>query len=184
MRARVGSAKTLKTCATDSATSRLRTAGSPAAAAKLDGAPWVCMGNTPPFLLYACTSILAYWHDLHRSTQCPNLTRRTTSTACVAMILSPPGGCNLSRPHQRQPMVARMARVEGHVRAIRTMLAEDRDCPDVLIQLAAVRSALDRVARMVFEDHLDSCIVDAVESGQAETKIAEIKQAFARYFLP
>jgi DNA-binding FrmR family transcriptional regulator len=81
-------------------------------------------------------------------------------------------------------MVARMARVEGHVRAIRTMLAEDRDCPDVLIQLAAVRSALDRVARMVFEDHLDSCIVDAVESGQAETKIAEIKQAFARYFLP
>lgn len=96
----------------------------------------------------------------------------------------PQGGISLPRPHNRQPMVARAARVEGHVRAIKEMLAADRDCPEVLVQLAAVRSALDAIARMVFEDHMDSCIVDAVESGNAEAKIAEIKEAFARYFLP
>jgi len=96
----------------------------------------------------------------------------------------PLGGIVVPRPHNRQPMVARAARVEGHVRAIKDMLAADRDCPDVLVQLAAVRSALDAIARMVFEDHMDSCIVDAVESGDAEATIAEIKQAFARYFLP
>ncbi|NMP24191.1 metal-sensitive transcriptional regulator [Sulfobacillus harzensis] len=50
-------------------------------------------------------------------------------------------------------------------------------------QLAAIRSALDGVARLVFEDHMDSCIVDAVETGDAEAKIAEIKTAFARYFI-
>ena len=90
----------------------------------------------------------------------------------------------MPRTHHRRPIINRMARIEGHAHAVRTMLEEDRDCPDVLLQLAAVRSALDQVARLVFEDHLDSCILDAVESGAAEAKIAEIKAAFARYFVP
>ena len=70
----------------------------------------------------------------------------------------------MSRTHNRQPMVHRMARIEGHVHAVREMLISDRDCPEILIQLAAIRSALDGVARLVFEDHMDSCIVDAVET--------------------
>ncbi len=89
----------------------------------------------------------------------------------------------MGRSHNRQPMVNRLSRVEGHVRAVREMLVTERDCPEVLIQLAAIRSALDGVARLVFEDHMDSCIVDAVETGNAEAKIAEIKAAFARYFI-
>lgn len=89
----------------------------------------------------------------------------------------------MSRIHNRQPMVNRMARIEGHVHAVRDMLISDRDCPEILVQLAAIRSALDGVARLVFEDHMDSCIVDAVESGNVEAKIAEIKSAFARYFI-
>ena len=63
------------------------------------------------------------------------------------------------------------------------MLISDRNCPDILIQLAAIRGALDGLARLVFEDHMDSCILDAVEAGNAEAKIAEIKTAFARYFI-
>ncbi|SMC08125.1 DNA-binding transcriptional regulator, FrmR family [Sulfobacillus thermosulfidooxidans DSM 9293] len=89
----------------------------------------------------------------------------------------------MSRTRNRQPMVHRMARIEGHVRAVREMLVSDRDCPEILIQLAAIRAALDGVARLVFEDHMDSCIVDAVETGNAEAKIAEIKTAFAQYFI-
>ncbi len=89
----------------------------------------------------------------------------------------------MARAHNRQPMINRMARIEGHVRAVREMLISDRDCPEILIQLAAIRSALDGVARLVFEDHMDSCIVDAVETGKAEAKIADIKTAFARYFI-
>ena len=89
----------------------------------------------------------------------------------------------MARAHNRQPMINRMARIEGHVRAVREMLISDRDCPEILIQLAAIRSALDGVARLVFEDHMDSCIVDAVETGNAEAQIADIKTAFARYFI-
>lgn len=89
----------------------------------------------------------------------------------------------MARAHYRQPMVNRLARIEGHVHAVREMLLSDRDCPDILIQLAAIRAALDGLARLVFEDHMDSCILDAVETGNAEAKIAEIKTAFARYFI-
>ncbi|MDA8192710.1 MAG: metal-sensitive transcriptional regulator [Thermaerobacter sp.] len=90
----------------------------------------------------------------------------------------------MARPHYRQPMINRMARIEGHVRAVRGMLESERDCPDVLVQLSAIRSALDGVARLVFEDHLDNCVLDAVETGDVQAKIADIKAAFARYFLP
>ena len=89
----------------------------------------------------------------------------------------------MARAHHRQPMVNRLARIEGHVHAVREMLISDRDCPDILIQLAAIRAALDGLARLVFEDHMDSCILDAVETGNAEAKMAEIKTAFARYFI-
>jgi DNA-binding FrmR family transcriptional regulator len=50
--------------------------------------------------------------------------------------------------------------------------------------MAAARAALDKVARMVFEDHLDHCLVDALRNGDADEPIARIKGAFARYFLP
>ncbi len=86
--------------------------------------------------------------------------------------------------HERADIIRGMARLEGQLRGIHKMLEEDRDCPEVLTQLAAARAALDRIARLVFEDHLDHCLVDAVQNNDAEAKIAEIKAAFARYFLP
>ncbi|MCL4351572.1 MAG: metal-sensitive transcriptional regulator [Firmicutes bacterium] len=96
----------------------------------------------------------------------------------------PPGGDTNDTPTYRKPILNRMARLEGHLRAVRDMLEADRDCPEILVQLAAIRSALDGVARLVFEDHMDSCILDAVETGQADAKIAEIKAAFSQYFIP
>ncbi|AIA54106.1 MAG: metal-sensitive transcriptional regulator [Acidithiobacillus caldus] len=86
--------------------------------------------------------------------------------------------------HDRRAILQRMARLEGQVRGIRQMLEEDRDCPEVLNQMAAARAALDKVARMVFEDHLDHCLVDVIQDGDADEPIASIKAAFACYFLP
>lgn len=92
------------------------------------------------------------------------------------------GGHGGAHGHQRQPMIARMARIEGHARAIREMLAEDRPCGDVLIQLAAVRSAVNQVARLVFEDHLNSCVRDAAASGDVDREIEHLKAALSGYF--
>ena len=52
--------------------------------------------------------------------------------------------------HERRPMLTRMARIEGHVHAVREMLAEDRPCGEVLIQLAVVKAAINQVARACF----------------------------------
>ncbi len=77
----------------------------------------------------------------------------------------------------------RLSRIEGHVRAIKTMVQEDRDCPQVLIQIAAVRGALDRVARMILDEHLTACVARAAHAGNIEQEIEELKAALDR-FLP
>ncbi len=78
-------------------------------------------------------------------------------------------------------VVNRLARIEGHVGAIRTMVLEGRSCPDVLTQLAAVRAALDQVGRVVLSDHLAHCVADAARRGSARRTLAELDAALQRY---
>ena len=62
---------------------------------------------------------------------------------------------------QTRAIVNRLSRIEGHIRSIKKMVKEERDCSDVLVQLSAVRSAVDKVGRVVLEDHLESCLLHA-----------------------
>ena len=71
-------------------------------------------------------------------------------------------------PEQRKAVVHRIARATGHLNAVKKMVEDDRDCSEVLIQLAAVQSALNSVSRMVLKDHIEHCIVDAVEENDSE----------------
>jgi DNA-binding FrmR family transcriptional regulator len=80
-------------------------------------------------------------------------------------------------------LVNRLSRIEGHIRGIKTMVQESRACPDVLVQIAAVRGALDRVARMILDEHLTECIARAAEAGNIETEIEELKTALDRFLL-
>ena len=65
-------------------------------------------------------------------------------------------------------VVNRIARATGHLEAIRKMVEEGRDCGDVLIQLAAVRSAINSIGRIILADHMEHCVTDAVENGDHE----------------
>ncbi|BAY92670.1 MULTISPECIES: metal-sensing transcriptional repressor [unclassified Tolypothrix] len=80
-------------------------------------------------------------------------------------------------------IVNRLSRIEGHIRGIKTMVQQNSPCPDVLLQIAAVRGALDRVARIVLDEHLTECIARAAQEGNIDTEIAELKAALDR-FLP
>jgi len=80
-------------------------------------------------------------------------------------------------------IVNRLSRLEGHIRGIKTMVQESRPCPDVLVQIAAVRGAIDRVARLILDEHLTECIARAAEEGNIEVEIKELKAALDR-FLP
>ncbi|MGI0490610.1 metal-sensing transcriptional repressor [Alkalinema pantanalense CENA528] len=80
-------------------------------------------------------------------------------------------------------LVNRLSRIEGHIRGIKTMLQENRSCPDVLVQIAAVRGALDRVGRIILDEHLTECIARAAKEGDIETEIDELKAALDRFLI-
>lgn len=72
--------------------------------------------------------------------------------------------------HENQKAVVnRLARAIGHLEKVKRMVEEGEDCPDVLLQLAAVRSALDNTAKVILQDHMRHCIVDAVAAGDTES---------------
>ena len=68
--------------------------------------------------------------------------------------------------HENQKAVInRLARAIGHLEKVKNMVEEGRDCSEVLVQLAAVRSALDNTGKVILKDHLRHCVVDAVSAG-------------------
>lgn len=80
-------------------------------------------------------------------------------------------------------IVNRLSRIEGHIRGVKTMVQQSSPCPDVLLQIAAVRGALDRVARIVLDEHLTECIGRAAKEGNIEDELKQLKAALDR-FLP
>ncbi|ERN42954.1 hypothetical protein KR51_00002600 [Rubidibacter lacunae KORDI 51-2] len=85
-------------------------------------------------------------------------------------------------PESLRRIVNRLSRLEGHIRGVKSMVADSRPCPEVLMQIAAVRGALDRVARMILDEHLSECIARAAEEGNIESEIEELKAALDRFF--
>lgn len=80
-------------------------------------------------------------------------------------------------------LVNRLSRIEGHIRGIKTMVQRSEPCPDVLVQIAAVRGALDRVARIIFDEHLSECVARAAKDGDLEAEIEELKTVIDRFLL-
>ncbi len=85
-----------------------------------------------------------------------------------------------SEESQRR-IVNRLSRLEGHIRGIKTMVQEGRPCPDVLVQIAAVRGALNRAGRMILDEHLTECVARAAEAGTIEAELDELKAALDRF---
>lgn len=78
---------------------------------------------------------------------------------------------------QTQELLNRLARIEGHVRAIRQMLESHRSCPEVLLQIAAVRSALNKVAKILLKEYAEQNLEDAAQGGNLEEEIARLRSA-------
>lgn len=71
-----------------------------------------------------------------------------------------------SHPHVHEnskAVVNRLARIIGHLESVKKMVEDGRDCSEVLVQIAAVKSALNNVGKVILQDHIRHCIVDAVE---------------------
>jgi len=89
----------------------------------------------------------------------------------------------MTSPHKRRKEVLdRLSRIEGHVRGLRKMVEDDKTCPEMLIQVAAVRAALNKVSQIVLEDHIETCMKEAVKAEETDRYIAELKEALSRFF--
>lgn len=85
-------------------------------------------------------------------------------------------------PHQHtKAIVDQLARSAGHLASIRRMVEAGRPCAEVLIQLAAVRGAIDRVSRLVLEDHVEACLRGAGASGLTDEEWAQLKEALDHF---
>ena len=86
------------------------------------------------------------------------------------------GGGHTHTHQNTKQVLNRLSRIQGHLNAVKTMVESGRDCSEVLIQLAAVQSALNGVCQVILEDHIDHCIVDAVQTGDMAA-IEELNKA-------
>ena len=83
--------------------------------------------------------------------------------------------------HENQKAVInRLARAIGHLEKVKRMVEEGEDCADVLVQLAAVRSAIDNTVKVILQDHMRHCMVDAVAAGDQEA-IEDLCHAIEKY---
>ena len=81
---------------------------------------------------------------------------------------------------ETKAVLNRMSKITGHMESIKTMVENGRDCSEVLIQLAAVKSAIAGVSRVIIKDHIDHCIVEAVRENDMES-IEELKIAIDKF---
>lgn len=81
----------------------------------------------------------------------------------------------------KKAVMDRLARIEGHVRAVKRMVEEDTECPEVLVQIAAVRSALNGAGRLLLEDHVRSCLMDAAKDGNFEDSFKDLRNSLDKF---
>ena len=77
-------------------------------------------------------------------------------------------------------MLNRLSKAIGHLESIKKMVESGRDCSEVLIQLSAVKSAINNTGKVILQDHIQHCLVDAIESGDMQ-EIEELNRAIDRF---
>ena len=81
---------------------------------------------------------------------------------------------------EKRALINRLSRIEGQVRGIKQMIAEDKYCIDVLTQTSATASAINSFAKEVLESHIRSCVTEGIRQGDDE-KIEELICAIERF---
>ena len=78
-------------------------------------------------------------------------------------------------------LLARLRKIEGQVRGVQRMVEDDRYCVDILVQLAAIRSAVGAVGQSLLESHVRGCVSSALKSGDGDGAVNELLDVFAQF---
>ena len=81
---------------------------------------------------------------------------------------------------EKKAVINRLSRAVGHLEAVKRMVERDEDCSDVLIQLAAVRNAINNTGKLIMKNHISHCIVEAIEEDDMES-VEALNRAIDRF---
>ena len=81
---------------------------------------------------------------------------------------------------QTKNVLNRMSRLIGHLESTKRMIEDGRDCSEVLVQLSAVKSAINNVSKIILKDHMEHCVVDAVRDNDKEA-IEQLNKAINQF---
>lgn len=90
----------------------------------------------------------------------------------------------MMNPAEKKQAINRLKRIEGQIRGLQKMVTDDRYCIDILTQTASVVSALKGVEDLVMEQHLETCVADAMRSDDErnkQLKIAEVMTVLSKF---
>ncbi|PYG84831.1 DNA-binding FrmR family transcriptional regulator [Ruminiclostridium sufflavum DSM 19573] len=88
---------------------------------------------------------------------------------------------NEEKNQLKEDLIKRLKRIEGQVRGIQKMVDEEKYCADILTQVAAVRSAINKVGSIILEKHSMKCIQDAVLSENKEKALSELTKTIQSF---
>ena len=81
---------------------------------------------------------------------------------------------------EKKKQLNRLAKATGHLQHVKTMIENDEDCAEVLIQLSAVEAALHNLGKEIINEHLTHCIVHAIEDGDTES-VEDFQEAIRKF---
>jgi DNA-binding FrmR family transcriptional regulator len=100
------------------------------------------------------------------------------------MAEEPSAEASTARPPETEAILARLRRIEGQIRGIHRMLAEERVCEDVLTQLMAARSGLDQVGLLIMDQHIDNCLMAGEPTDQGLENLQSALRMWLRFGAP
>jgi len=76
----------------------------------------------------------------------------------------------LSSNNDKEALVKRLKRIEGQVKGIQNMVEEERYCVDILVQISAIRSAINKVGSIILENHIKGCVTNSIKSEDIDSE--------------
>ncbi len=86
--------------------------------------------------------------------------------------------------HRQEPVgeniAKRLAKIAGHAESLKRFWDDGRECDEMLTQVSAVRAALDQVGKIILQHHIEHCVAEAIERGQAAEAVRDLKKSLDR----
>ena len=80
---------------------------------------------------------------------------------------------------ETEQVIHRLSRAIGHLESVKRMVEEGRDCSEVLVQIAAVRSAVNNIGKLILRDHMEHCVA-ALQKGDTGA-LAQLNTALVQF---